>query len=139
MVNGEKFQSQAVTCDLDEYSVTAVDKPQLNYNNIFAKFRLVSQLDLVFGLHRHSQNTGRETVVDVVEYIEHEDYDETGEIENDIALLRLEHAISYTPDIKPACKPDPTPGRYDFEVATASGWGATRKSRKTFISTNVIQ
>merc|ERR1712055_12496 len=69
-----------------------------------------------------SGNSNRQ-VIGVRTIIEHENYDETGELDNDIALLRLSSTISFNQNQSPVCPP--TSQSYTGEMVTVSGWGTT--------------
>ncbi len=57
----------------------------------------------------------------VSSFTTHADYDATGEIENDVAILRLSDNIEFNENVRPACRP-PT-GHPGENTAFISGWG----------------
>merc|ERR1711890_104960 len=65
-------------------------------------------------------------IIDVAEIHEHPQYNQNGQIENDIAVLKLASPalMDVYPHIKPACLP--VQGAiYNEQLAVVSGWGST--------------
>ena len=90
--------------------------------------RGISSLNVVLG--EHDVSTGQESVsviASVQEIIRHPGYNEDT-VENDFALLKLEHPVPFGrySHVRPACLPDREPE--DGIPVIATGWGTTSES-----------
>jgi len=65
---------------------------------------------------------GDGTILPITKYIQHEHYNQLGELENDVALIYVEDGLPLGENVMPACKPS---GDYGGAYASASGWGHT--------------
>jgi len=79
-------------------------------------------LSVVIGDHtRNDQsNTVRQTL-NVEAIFMHPDYN-SRTLVNDVALVKLATAITFTPDLQPVCGPEPT-DQYVYKKSVCSGWG----------------
>ena len=66
---------------------------------------------------------GSRKTVGIATMIEHPDFNQRANFDNDIALLKLDEYVEYTCDIAPACLTDSTPKAEESVIV--SGWGYT--------------
>ncbi|XP_064197707.1 vitamin K-dependent protein C [Anguilla rostrata] len=89
------------------------------------------------GDYERFKKEGTEVTIPVDEAISHPDYD-TVTVDNDIALLRLEQAVSYTPYIVPVCLPDRGLAEQVLHRngtrTIVTGWGKQDELKKRFTS-----
>lgn len=52
----------------------------------------------------------------------HENFNRTGILENDIALIKLPNSLTFNDYIKPALLPEPN-NNYDYRTFISAGWG----------------
>ena len=85
---------------------------------------MVQTLDVTIGDHDRGFPGPNLQEIDIEEYIEHEDYNESDELENDIALLRFSRnaTINVNQGSYPACKPEDR--TFEGDMSTLSGWGS---------------
>lgn len=90
--------------------------------------RKPKHLTLYFGI-LNVRDTKNATKRNVIEIIEHENYD-NNTADNDIALLKLDKPLQFSKVIEPVKLPSP---EEDFtgQLVTVSGWGETESSLKS--------
>ena len=93
---------------------------------------------------RRQINVDRDIIV-------HENFDETGNLENDIALIRIEKSVSlhqeneFKSSVSPICLPWNTnldEETQEGQIATGAGWGrtvrrATKNSQRNLLNNNI--
>jgi len=84
-----------------------------------------NQLSVVVGNHDRRGTDAFEVTVAVTSNTVHEDYDKTGNIENDIALLGLAEILTFNDGVQPVCPPAADQAANVGEMTVISGWGAT--------------
>ena len=81
---------------------------------------------VVTGEQNRSRIEGTEKKYQVVEVKEHQFYNhQSEETRYDIALLRLDEAISFGPLARPVCLAGPNTQAEPGDICTISGWGLT--------------
>ena len=81
---------------------------------------LCFQVHVQVGTH---DRTNPEQQIRVKSIALHPDWDGTGRIWKDLAILTLDHPVTFTDKIRPLCLPSDASLSYAGETATAAGWG----------------
>ena len=81
-------------------------------------------MSVIFGEHSRSIDNQYKRVVQVSSNVWHPDYDLTGNIEHDIAILTLSEELDFNDGVQPVCPPQVGLDFYEGQLATVSGWGA---------------
>jgi len=91
-----------------------------------------TNLVVALGEHNIRQDIESHQVqgIKVERVIKRPDYD-TSSINNDIALLRLEKEVEFSPSVVPACLPTDKTQQYTNWEAVVSGWGTTTEGGRT--------
>ncbi|CAD5125951.1 DgyrCDS14133 [Dimorphilus gyrociliatus] len=100
----------------------------LNTNWVLTAAHCVSSgstigVEVLSGYHKRSQPHGPEQTSNVLQIINHEEYEDPLEHSNDIALLRLATPLVFNENVAPACSPRSVD--YVDKIVTISGWGGT--------------
>ncbi|XP_013413510.1 chymotrypsinogen A [Lingula anatina] len=86
-----------------------------------------SSVQIVLGEHHQAEDSGIEVKMSVSKIIEHPQYNGNGAgFPNDIALLKLSEAVSYSSEIQPACLPASTDDFLGNNDCWITGWGLTQ-------------
>ena len=79
----------------------------------------------IIGEHDIHSKSGNEQKFEIAELIMHPGY-KTGDVDNDMALIRLKKKASFNTYVRPACFPDSSVKFPDGEECYVTGWGALR-------------
>ncbi|XP_066916917.1 trypsin-2-like [Clytia hemisphaerica] len=81
--------------------------------------------DIYLGEHDIRSKSGNEQKMEVAEIIMHPGY-KYGDVDNDMALIRLKKKASFNTYVRPACFPDSSVKFPSGEECYVTGWGALR-------------
>ncbi|CAG7732779.1 unnamed protein product [Allacma fusca] len=95
------------------------------FDSITEKFSKLSMMKAVVGEHHHLKKEEPVDAIDInfAKIIRHGQYDQFN-LSHDIALLKLETALEWTPFVQPLCLPDSTE-ETKISYGTIAGWGRT--------------
>ena len=82
------------------------------------------------GDHWRNQDNPYKKTVGVSGNLWHPQYDVTGMLENDIAILTLSSDVEFNDGVQPVCQPVTGLDAYVGQTSTVSGWGTTRSGGK---------
>jgi hypothetical protein len=80
---------------------------------------------VVVGNHRRDEETEGKKTIAVTKNTWHPDYDATGNIENDVAVLVVGEDMTRMDQVQPICPPTKGDDGYAGDIAIVSGWGTT--------------
>jgi transmembrane serine protease 3 len=86
----------------------------------------ISGLSIIAGAHNHDYPEKGQQSVRGVREVMHPQYDPVTTI-NDIAIIKLEKPIKFSPTVQPACLPQPGENVPDNAQGIVAGWGYTRE------------